>query len=125
MFLAEDKILQHENVHIGREETAVGVFRCADDRLATDIEAGIDDDGATGLFRETFDDFVISAMSLRVDGLHTGRIVHVCDRGHIGTPDLQQPVDALQTLCLACFVAVPAAAGPPPSVHTKRQAAAA
>src|SRR4051812_12757590 len=44
---AQDKILEHQRVHVRGEETTIRVLRRANDRFAANVEASIDDDRAT------------------------------------------------------------------------------
>src|SRR4051812_217078 len=39
----ENKVFQDEHIHIGGEETAVGVLWRTDDGLASNVETGVDD----------------------------------------------------------------------------------
>ena len=48
VFLQQDDVFEHERVHFGAEETAIRVLGRADDRLAADVEAGVDEHRATG-----------------------------------------------------------------------------
>src|SRR6185295_12452040 len=47
VFLQQDDVLEHERVHLRAEETAVRVLGRADDRLAADVEAGVDEHRAS------------------------------------------------------------------------------
>src|SRR5689334_4374751 len=40
--LIKHEVFQHQHIHFGAHETAIGIFRCADDRFAPHIERGID-----------------------------------------------------------------------------------
>src|SRR5262249_27103770 len=46
--LVEYEVLQDQGIHLGGEETSVGVLRRADDGFATDVEARVDEDRTTG-----------------------------------------------------------------------------
>jgi hypothetical protein len=45
VLLQDDEALEHEHVHVGVHEAAVGVLGRAHDRLAAHVEAGVDDTG--------------------------------------------------------------------------------
>ena len=46
------------------------------------VEAGVDDDRATGLLLEVFQEAVVASVSLGIHGLHAGAVVHVGDGRH-------------------------------------------
>ena len=80
LLLEQHEVLEHQRVHVRRHEAAVGVLRRADDRLAADVEAGVDDDRAAGLLLEALEQPVVAAVPLGVDGLDARRVVDVRDR---------------------------------------------
>ena len=43
----------HQYVHVGRHEAAIRLLGFAHDRLTSDVEAGVDEHGAAGLFMST------------------------------------------------------------------------
>jgi len=51
-----------------------------DDRLAADVEGGVDDHRASGQFVELFNNGVIERIDLLVDGMNPGGKIHVRDR---------------------------------------------
>src|SRR5262245_39648740 len=73
----QHKPLQHQGVDVGGQEAAIGLFRPAHDRLAADVEAGVDDDGAAGALVESPQQRVIAAVALLIDSLHASRIIDV------------------------------------------------
>ena len=77
LFLEKEKRSYGEGIHVGSHEAAPGVFRGADNRLTTDIERGVDDNGAAGLRFEAADQFMIEGVRLTMDGLHASRVVHM------------------------------------------------
>ena len=48
--LDQEILSQYERIHLCHDEALVGVFRCADDRFPTNIEARIDHHRAISLF---------------------------------------------------------------------------
>ena len=70
-------------------ETAVGFARRAHDRLAADIEAGVDQDRNAGQRFEFLQQLVIPSVPLGIDRLNSGRIVDVRDGGNDRTNVLQ------------------------------------
>ncbi len=67
--LKQHMVAEDQDVHVGHQETAVGVFRCADDRLAADIEACVDQHRAAGLFMELRQQAIEQWIAGGVDGL--------------------------------------------------------
>src|ERR1044071_3519595 len=47
-FFEHHVILQYEGIHLGCRKTAIRLFRPADHRFPTHVEAGVDDNGAAG-----------------------------------------------------------------------------
>ena len=70
MFLIQYIAPQHEDVHLGAHEAAIGVFRRTDNRLATHIEGGIDDDAISRQALKGLDDIVIARAGVVIDGLN-------------------------------------------------------
>ena len=99
---AEHAVLDHQQVHVGGQQAAVGVLRGADNRLAADIEAGVDDHAAAGLFFEFPHQPVETAVPLLVHGLDAGAHVHMGDRRQGGTGHIHsfQQVRTLHELAL-------------------------
>jgi hypothetical protein len=46
--LRENAVADDEGLHLGTHKTSERIFRCADDRLPTHVEARIDEHGAAG-----------------------------------------------------------------------------
>ena len=79
--LGDDDVFEHQHVHVGGQEAAVGVLRRADDRLAADVEAGVDEHGAAGQALETPRSRRWNrGLRSLVDGLDPGAVVDVRDR---------------------------------------------
>ena len=81
--------LEDQDIHVGGHETTVGVLRGAHDRLTPDIETGVDDHAAAGLFLERRDEAMVPGAAFRVYGLHPGRVIHMGDGRNLGTDLLQ------------------------------------
>ncbi len=79
----EQKIPHDQVIHFGPHKTAIGVLRGADDGLAPDVEAGVDDQAIAGALPEGLDQLPVFRMNLFVDGLDPGGIVDVGDGRHI------------------------------------------
>ena len=78
--LAEDAVLEHQRVHLGAHEAAVGVLGRAHDRLAAHVERRVDHDRATGEPVERLDDGVELGAVVARDGLEPRGVVDVRDR---------------------------------------------
>src|SRR5262249_9168819 len=48
VLLVQHAVFEHQQVHVGASEAAVGVLRRADDRLATHVEARVDEHRTAG-----------------------------------------------------------------------------
>src|SRR3954469_15600030 len=73
----QQKRLEHQNVHVGAHEAAVGIFRRADDWLASDVERGVDDDRTTGSAVERLDDVVVGRVCVAAYCLNSRRVIDV------------------------------------------------
>ena len=93
----QNEVFQYQYVHVGEHETAIGLFGSVDNRLSTDIEAGVDDNATAGAGFEGFDDVVEEAVALFGDCLQSSTEVDVRygrDRG-LHQPE---PVDSGERL---------------------------
>src|ERR1035438_9485393 len=88
LLLVEQAGAEQQEVHFRAHETAVGVLRSANNRLATNIEGCVDQNSVTGFPLERLQQFVETRVALRIHGLHTRRHVHVGDRGNGGSHDI-------------------------------------
>jgi len=75
VFLARDAIADNQEVDVGSHKAAERVFRGADDRLASDIEAGVHQSRAAGARLEGGEQRVITRVCLFVNCLDTRRHV--------------------------------------------------
>src|SRR2546423_13793666 len=75
--LLQDVALENEDVHAGAHEAPVRILRSTDDRLAADVERGVDDEGASGAPVKCRDDVVEQRIGLAADRLNAGRVVDV------------------------------------------------
>src|SRR5262245_14123454 len=73
--LVDELVAKDEKVHLRPHEAAIGVFRTANDRLATDVERGVHDDGGSGTLLERLQQPVISGIRFFVNGLNPSRVV--------------------------------------------------
>ncbi len=80
LVLAQHTIADDEQLDVVAHEAVEGVFRRAHDRLAADVEAGIDQHWAPGLGLETLDQGVKARIGVGVDGLDARRIIGVGQR---------------------------------------------
>src|SRR5262249_32896781 len=46
-FLVQHAVLEHQGVHVRGQEAAIGILRCADDRLTAHVEARVHQNGTT------------------------------------------------------------------------------
>ena len=67
----------------------MSVLWCADDRLAADIEAGVDQNGATGERLEGFEQAVKAAMARFIHGLKARAVINMRDRGNGGADNIE------------------------------------
>src|SRR5207249_8845203 len=83
-------------------EAAVGICRCADDWLASDVERSVDDDRAACFGMEVFEQCVEPSVPSAVDRLEASRVVDVGDGGDVGPLDceLVQSPSRLQLVAL-------------------------
>src|SRR5579859_1125948 len=88
-FLAQEAIADRERLDLGAHEAAERVLGAADDRLATHVEAGVDDDRAAGLLLELADQVVESRIGFLVHRLHARRVIDVRHRRDGGTRHVQ------------------------------------
>jgi len=63
--LVEEIIIDHEPVHLGTHEASVGIFSCANDRFATQLETGVDHEPASGPFLEGVHERPVSRVTNR------------------------------------------------------------
>ena len=75
----EKAIADDEAIDFGRHEAAIGVFDRVDDRLAANVERGIDDDRASRELVELLDDVVEERVGLAFDRLDPRGIIDVGD----------------------------------------------
>src|SRR3989338_7314472 len=65
------------------QEAVQRIFRTLHDRLATDVEGGVDDDGAAGLLLKGLDEIVVTRVLVAADGLDTRGAINVRDRRNL------------------------------------------
>src|SRR5438552_16472489 len=75
----QDKTLKNQRIHVRRQEAAQGILRRTDNRLAADVEAGVDEHGAAGPLIEGLEQTVKARLAIFVEGLHTRAVI---DMGH-------------------------------------------
>src|SRR2546423_4324505 len=80
--LQENEVADDEAVHLCSHETRESLRGRADDRLAADVETGVDEDGAARQALEGGEQLVIERVVLAPNGLHARRVVNVRDRGN-------------------------------------------
>src|SRR5882724_599518 len=73
LLLVKQARTKHQVVHFRAHETAVGVLRSANNRLATDVEGCVDQNSVTGFPLERLQQFVETRVALRIHGLHARR----------------------------------------------------
>src|ERR1051326_5914209 len=85
----KDEVAQDERVHFSPHEAGEGFGGRADDRLAADVEAGVNEHGAARQTLEGREQFVVSRVVLAPDGLHARRVVNVRHRRDGRARDVQ------------------------------------
>src|SRR5437763_1492042 len=80
----QDKTLKNQRIHVRRQEAAQGILRRTDNRLAADVEAGVDEHGAAGPPIERLDQPIETRMPIFVDGLHTSAVIDMRHGWHVG-----------------------------------------
>ena len=75
----DDEVFEHQDIHLGTEKAAQGIFGCTDDGFAPDVEAGVDQNGAAGLFFEASKESGQPWIALFIDGLQASGEVDMCD----------------------------------------------
>ena len=60
-------------------EAAMGIFRISDDRLAANVEAGVDDHRASGLLFERSQDPMKTRIPFAIDGLAYFMALRIAD----------------------------------------------
>src|SRR5262245_26235540 len=85
ILLDEQVVFKHQTVHVCCHETPDRVLRRTDDRLATNVEARVDQHRTARQLVESSHQPIEPAVSLGIDGLDSRRIVHVGDGGQAGT----------------------------------------
>ena len=63
----EQKILNHQSVHVRGHEASIGILRRADDRFSADIEAGVDDYGTAGQIGKGGNEFMEARIPVPVN----------------------------------------------------------
>src|SRR5262245_55612139 len=70
--LDQVEVAHRERIELGPHEAAESILRSVDDRLAANIEAGIDQHGTAGLGLEAGEQRVKTRIALGMDGLDAG-----------------------------------------------------
>src|SRR5688500_18423261 len=73
--LQQNRVLQHEAVHLRGHEAAVGILGRTDDWLPTDIEAGVHDVRTSGQLVEPLHQAMETSVALGVRGLRARGVV--------------------------------------------------
>src|SRR5262245_54927681 len=81
--LDQVEVADREGIELGPHEAAKGILRGVPDRLAANIEAGVDQHGTAGLGLEAGEQCVEARVGLGMNGLNAGRIVDVSHGGNI------------------------------------------
>src|SRR6478735_1257021 len=79
VLLVEEAIADHQHLDIAAHKAAEGILRCAHDRLASDVEAGVDQNRTSGRSLERAQQRMKSRIGAGVDGLDPRGII---DMGH-------------------------------------------
>ena len=70
-------VSKHQYIHLRSHETSVRIIGAAYDRLITNVEACIDQDGASCERLERLQQSIELRVAVRADGLDTSRIIDV------------------------------------------------
>ena len=72
LFFFVKEIVAHDKIiHFGSHKTAECVIGSADDRFASDIERGVDDDSESGFLSECVNELPVSGICLFADTLNS------------------------------------------------------
>ena len=110
VFLAQKTITDSQHFHISAHEAAESVLWRANDGLASNVEAGVNDHRASGALVESLDESVIAGIGFLMHGLDAGRIIDVGNcrnvaTWHVELFDAKQPLAQPQS---SAYAAVPA-----------------
>src|SRR5246500_4691761 len=100
LILDEIAAAGRQYVDLRAHEAAEGILGRAYDRLATHVEAGVDQDGASGQSVKASDEIVVKWIGFAMHRLHAGGIIDVRNRRDAGTRHVEL-VDPEQPLLLA------------------------
>ena len=89
VFLPQVAISGNQDIDLCPHKAAECILRRADDRLVTDIEAGIDDHWTSGELLEPAYQCVVSRIRIGVHGLNTGGIVDMRHGGDFRARHIQ------------------------------------
>jgi hypothetical protein len=95
LLLAQNEVADDEHVHLAVHKTTIGVLRTAHDRFVANIEAGVDENAATGTCLKLPQQTVKAWIGFRMDRLHASGIIDVGDRRNVA-PRHVELVDSLQ-----------------------------
>src|SRR3954463_14946918 len=73
--LAQHAVANNQQLDLIAHEAAKGILGRTHDRLASDVEAGIDQNRAAGFRLESFDQRVKTWIGIGMNGLNTRRII--------------------------------------------------
>src|SRR5205085_3843146 len=87
--LIEEEVAENEIVHVGSQETAVGVLGSADGRFAADVEGSVDEDRTAGPALERAEQIVEARVSRGGNRLDARRVIDMSNSGQGRAPLLQ------------------------------------
>lgn len=81
IFFEQQKILQHQGIHVSRKKTTQRFGRSADNWLASHVETGIHQRRTPGLILECFQQAIKSSVPCGVHRLQARAVIDMRDRG--------------------------------------------
>ena len=84
--LIDEEVAENEIVHVGSQETAVGVLGSADGRFAADVEGSVDEDRTAGPALERAEQIVEARVSRGGNRLDARRVIDMGNSGQGRAP---------------------------------------
>src|SRR5437588_10521693 len=84
--LIDEEVTENEIVHVGSQETAIGVLGSADGRLAADVEGSVEEDRTAGPALESAEQILEARESRGGNRLDACRVGDMGNSGKAGAP---------------------------------------
>src|SRR5688572_8513581 len=76
-------VAQHESVDLRAHEAPIGVLGCTDNRFATHIERGVDQQAIPGSGLKGLEELIVARVGVGVDSLNPRRVIDMRHRRNI------------------------------------------